>query len=148
MLGRLARWLRLLGYDAAYARDAGDHDLVRRARAEARVLLTRDRELAARRGIQSLLVESGALDEQVRQVQQALGLPPDPPLSRCPACNTPLVAAGRETVRGRIPPYVWRRQTDFRVCPGCHRVYWPGTHVTRIQAVLSPLSGEGETHEC
>lgn len=147
MLGRLARWLRLLGYDAAYARDADDYELMRRARAEARTLLTRDRRLAARRGLQAVLVLSESLEEQVRQVQQTLGPPPDPPLSRCPACNTPLIAATRAAVRERVPPYVWRRQTDFRLCPACHRAYWPGTHLERIRAALTPLSGEGETYK-
>jgi len=139
MLGRLARWLRLLGYDAAYDREASDHALVRRARAESRVLLTRDRRLAARQGVQALLIISEHLDEQVHQVRQALGPPPDPPLSRCPACNTPLLPTAREAVRDRVPPYVWRRQREFRLCPGCHRVYWPGTHVERIQATLETI---------
>lgn len=141
MLGRLARWLRLLGYDAAYSRDADDYELMRRARAEARLLLTRDRELAGRRGVQALLIISENLEMQVRQVQETLGAPPGPPLSRCPACNTPLASAAREAVRERVPPYVWRRQTEFRICPGCHRIYWPGTHIERITGTpfIAPL---------
>jgi uncharacterized protein with PIN domain len=140
MLGRLARWLRLLGYAAAYDRLADDHELARRARAEARVLLTRDRGLAARRGIQTLLIINENLEEQVRQVRQALGPPSGPLLSRCPACNTPLAATTAESVSERVPPYVLRKQTEFRVCPGCQRVYWPGTHVARIHAALASLA--------
>jgi uncharacterized protein with PIN domain len=140
MLGRLARWLRLLGYDAAYDRQADDHELARRARAESRVLLTRDRELAARQGIQTLLIINENLEEQLRQVRQTLGSPPGAPFSRCPACNSSLVPASREAVRERVPPYVLRRQIEFRLCPGCRRAYWPGTHVERIQRIASTLA--------
>ena len=133
MLGRLARWLRLLGYDAAYENDAADLQLARRARAESRVLLTRDRALAARRGLRTLLIESEKLEEQVRQVRQALGPPPEPALSRCSLCNVPLKPATREEVAGRIPVYVARTHSRFRVCPACGRVYWEGTHLERMR---------------
>jgi uncharacterized protein with PIN domain len=129
MLGTLAKWLRLLGYDTAYDNVADDHALARRARAEGRMLLTRDRELANRRGLHTLLIESEVLEEQVRQVQGALGPPPDPALSRCAVCNTELEPVSPEDIAIRVPPYVVRTQTDFRRCPGCGRVYWPGTHV-------------------
>jgi uncharacterized protein with PIN domain len=139
MLGTLAKWLRLLGYDTAYDNAADDHALARRARAEGRVLLTRDRELANRRGLHTLLIESEDLDEQVQQVQEALGPPPDPALSRCAVCNTALERVSPEDIASRVPPYVVRTQTDFRRCPGCGRVYWPGTHVDRMQERM----GEG-----
>ncbi|MBN1814204.1 MAG: Mut7-C RNAse domain-containing protein [Anaerolineae bacterium] len=129
MLGKLAKWLRLLGYDTAYDNVADDHELARHARATGRVLLTRDRELASRRGLRTLLVRSEVLEEQVQQVQDALGPPPDPALSRCAVCNTALEQVPPEDVASRVPPYVVRTQTDFRRCPGCGRVYWPGTHV-------------------
>ena len=136
MLGKLAKWLRLLGYDAAYDNAADDHELARRARAEGRVLLTRDRELAARRGLRALLIQSEALEEQTREVQDALGPPPAPALSRCAVCNTALEPVSPEDVADRIPPYVLRTQSDFRRCPGCGRVYWPGTHVDGMQEQL------------
>jgi uncharacterized protein with PIN domain len=129
MLGTLAKWLRLLGYDTAYDNIANDHALARRARAEGRVLLTRDRELVNRRGLHTLLIESEMLEEQVQQVQDALGPPPDPVLSRCAVCNTELEQVSPEDIASRVPPYVVRTQADFRRCPGCGRVYWPGTHV-------------------
>ena len=129
MLGKLAKWLRLLGYDTAYDNVADDHGLARRARAEGRVLLTRDRELAGRRGLRTLLVESEVLEEQVRQVQDAFGPPPTPALSRCAVCNIALEHVSPEDIASRVPPYVVRTQSDFCRCPGCGRVYWPGTHV-------------------
>lgn len=133
MLGRLAKWLRLLGYDTAYENDASDFELARRARAEGRVLLTRDRGLAARRGLRTLLIESEVLEEQVRQVREVLGPPSDPPLSRCVLCNRPLRAVSPEEVADRVPPYVLHTQREFHVCPQCGRVYWPGTHAGRIR---------------
>lgn len=128
MLGKLAKWLRLLGYDTAYDNAASDPELARRARAEGRVLLTRDRELSARRGLRTLLVQSEALEEQVREVQAALGPPPRPPLSRCTVCNAALETVSPATITDRVPPYVLRTQTEFRRCPDCDRIYWPGSH--------------------
>jgi uncharacterized protein with PIN domain len=139
MLGKLAKWLRLLGYDTAYDNAADDHELARRARAEGRVLLTRDRELAARRGLRALLIQSEVLEVQVREVQDALGPPPDPALSRCAVCNTVLEPVSSDDVADRVPPYVLRTQSDFRRCPGCGRVYWPGTHVDGMQEQLGQL---------
>ncbi len=137
MLGRLARWLRLIGYDAAYIADTDDLEVVRAARAESRLVLTRDRNLAARRAIDALLIESQTLDEQIEQVVGALGLPPRPARPRCGVCNVPLEGISPEAARSRVPPYVWRTETDFSECPACRRVYWPGTHWQSIQARLA-----------
>ena len=129
MLGSLAKWLRLLGYDTAYDNAATDPELARRARAESRVLLTRDHELSARRGLRALLIQSEVLEEQVQEVQEALGPPPDPSLSRCAVCNAALEPTSPAEVADCVPPYVLRTQSDFRRCPGCGRIYWPGTHL-------------------
>jgi uncharacterized protein with PIN domain len=141
MLGRLAKWLRLLGYDTAYENDADDLHLARRARAEGRVLLTRDQELAARPGLRTLLIESEVLEEQMQQVQEALGSPPDPALSRCNVCNVQLKAATREDVADRIPPYVLRTHEEFRICPSCGHVYWAGTHLESMREQLGEVEG-------
>jgi uncharacterized protein with PIN domain len=129
MLGRLAKWLRILGYDTAYENDATDHELARRARAEGRLLLTCDRELATRRGLNTLLIQSQQLDDQVQQVQDAIGPPPEPSLSRCPVCNVVLEEMSAPEAADRVPRYVLRNYAQFRHCPGCGRVYWRGSHV-------------------
>lgn len=129
MLGRLAKWLRLLGYDTAYDTAATDPELARRARAEKRVLLTRDQELADRRGLRVMLVQSQVLEEQVRQVREVLGPPPHPALSRCAVCNAALEPISSTAVAGRVPRYILGTQTEFRRCPRCERIYWPGTHL-------------------
>jgi len=133
MLGRLAKWLRLMGYDTAYENVASDSHLAHRARAEGRVLLTRDRELAGRRGLRTLLIQSELLEEQVREVRDALGPPPDPAFSRCSACNGVLEAVTPEAISDRVPPYVLRTQSTFHRCPGCGRVYWPSTHLRAMR---------------
>ena len=140
MLGRLAKWLRLLGYDTAYDNVASDPELARRARAEARVLLTRDRELSTRRGLHTLLIHSEVLEEQVQEVQDAFPCSLPSPLSRCAVCNAALEPVTAADVAGRVPPYVLRTQTEFRCCPGCERVYRPGTHLQEIRQRLRRLA--------
>lgn len=142
MLGRLAKWLRLLGYDTAYDNAASDPELARRARSEGRVLLTRDHELAARRGLRTLLIQSEVLEEQVREVQDALGPPHDPALSRCSVCNVVLKTASPDKIADLVPPYVLRTQTEFRRCPGCGRVYWPGSHIQRMRSQIEKFTTE------
>ncbi len=136
MLGSLARWLRLLGYDADYSNRRDDAGLVRLARAEDRVLLTRDRELAARRGVQALWIASQVLDEQLSQVTAAFPRPVGSEPARCPVCNTVLIPATPEQLADRLPAYVLGKHRDFRRCPGCDRVYWPGSHWQNMQARL------------
>jgi uncharacterized protein with PIN domain len=133
MLGRLARWLRLMGYDTAYDNAAEDDELARRSRAEDRVLLTRDRELANRVGLRTLLIESEELEEQIAQVRDAIGAAPVPTLSRCSVCNEPLEEVGREEAAGSVPPYVLRAHAGFRRCPRCKRIYWKGSHVEGME---------------
>ncbi|MGD2176298.1 MAG: Mut7-C RNAse domain-containing protein [Anaerolineae bacterium] len=139
MLGRLAKWLRLLGYDTAYENDATDHELARRARAEGRLLLTRDRELAARRGLNTLLIRSQQLEDQVQQVQEALGPPPGPSLSRCSVCNVVLQEISAEDAADHVPRYVLETQTEFLHCPSCARVYWSGSHVEAMEEQLEHI---------
>lgn len=139
MLGTLAKWLRLLGYDACFDPALDDHELVRLARAEDRVLLTRDRELARRPGVRVLLVEPEALDEQVRQVLADLHLAPEHSFSRCPVCNEVLAPLGAEAARDRVPAYVARTHDTFKFCPACQRVYWRGTHWQKMDEFLTHL---------
>ena len=133
MLGRLARWLRLMGYDAAYWRDGSDAELVQQAQAEGRLIVTRDHQLAGRRGVRALLLTSDQLDGQIAEVRGLLWGNPEP-FSRCPECNGALVELCRESARELVPPYVWHTQSTFRRCPECGRVYWKGTHWPGMQA--------------
>ena len=137
MLGRLARWLRLIGYDTVYARGWSDHQVAARARAEARIVLTRDRELARRRGIRCLLIESQSLERQLTEFWAAF-VPPAGALSpRCPRCNAPLEALPAAAVRDRVPPYVLRTQARFHHCPDCDQIYWRGSHWQHVQQIIA-----------
>jgi len=137
MLGSLGRWLRLLGYDTVIARHEPDAHLVRLARAEGRVILTRDRELAARHGVQALLIVSDKLDKQLAQTAHDLPLPPAAPGSRCQHCNESLQPVSHTDAAGSVPPYVLDTQESLSRCPACGRFYWRGTHWPEIEAKLA-----------
>ncbi len=139
MLGRLAKWLRILGHDTAYFSQIEDGDLVRIARAEGRTLLTRDRELTRRKGLRCLLIESDRFEEQMRQLLRDLDLKMDSSFSRCARCNTVLRAASKEEVKDRVPPYILRRHVHFSLCPHCDKVYWRGTHWQRMQQRIEEI---------
>jgi hypothetical protein len=143
MVGTLAKWLRILGYDTCFDADMDDHQLVRLARAEGRVLLTRDRELAQRPGFKSVLLISEDLESQVSQVIAELHLEPDRAFSRCPVCNEPLTEVDREVARERVPAYVARTHESFSTCPACQRIYWRGTHWQQMDGQLARIL-EGE----
>ena len=140
MVGRLAKWLRILGYDTEYSPRWDDNELARRSRAEGRVLLTRDGELAQRQGLRSLLIESDAVEEQLAQVVTHCALSLDRSFSRCPVCNTTLDEAARHEAFGRVPPYVFATQKRFRLCPTCNQFFWQGTHWQRMRERIEELA--------
>jgi len=147
MLGRLAKWLRILGYDTVYQADAHDYELIRRARAESRILLTRDVELAQRPSLQSILITSDDVVHQLHQVLRTCQLTTHAAFSRCPVCNTLLADLEPNLARTRVPPYVSLTQTQFSECPECKRIYWRGTHWARMQARLADLNSSGDGQE-
>ena len=142
MLGRLAKWLRILGYDTAYLVDTDDFAVMRLARAEERLILTRDHALAQRRGVRALLIESESLEDQLRQVRKDVGPAPHRPFSRCPVCNQALVEATPDLVAARVPPYVRQTHTRFSLCITCDQLYWPGSHWQRMQSIVAELDEE------
>jgi uncharacterized protein with PIN domain len=139
-LGRLATWLRLLGYDTEYARTGDATELLRRARTEARILLTRNTRLRCRRALPPyVFITSDDFRAQLRQVLTACGLPPVAALVRCARCNTPLRRVDRDAACARVPAYVCATQGVFAQCPSCARIYWPATHVARMRRELDRL---------
>jgi hypothetical protein len=138
MLGRLARWLRVLGWDTAYDPATHDAALVDWARREDRVLLTRDRPLLVelRPGRAVLIVADRALD-QLRQVVTEVGLgAPGELFTRCLVCNTELRPATEAEWATLVPSEARALPGPVRRCPGCRRVYWPGSHARRMRAAL------------
>jgi hypothetical protein len=144
MLGRLARWLRTLGYDTAYEKVISDESLVARVLTEQRWLLTRDRYLVQRkvlRGRHTLLV-TDHLQDQLRQLRSELHLDldlSDKAASRCAACNNILIVIPHEEAALTVPAYVASLHPRFVQCQNCRQIYWPGTHWTHMLARLQEL---------
>src|SRR5262249_7478038 len=139
MLGRLAKWLRVLGYDVAYDRRVDDEALIARAAREGRTLLTRDVPLSRRRilrraGCEVILIASDKVEDQIAQMVEERGLVIDPGrlLSRCLVCNEPTSRVPKESVAGMVPAYVYQTQERFSRCGVCGRVYWRATHADDI----------------
>lgn len=147
MLGKLAKWLRMLGYDTRFIPDIDDDELVRIAVREDRILLTRDTRLCERRMVRKrcVFVDWGSTKQQVRQVLDALSLKvtPESLFTRCAVCNGEITPLAKSEVEGRVPPYVFQTQPEYGYCAACDRIYWRGTHV---QHVLEAL-GEGESRD-
>ena len=140
MLGRLARWLRILGCDVAYAPNVSGRGLLAVARRERRVVLTRDRRLARRADMPPfLLVEPDDFREQLRQVVAEFGIGGEPVFDRCVECNGDLEEAPREQVAGDVPQFVFATQRTFRRCTRCRHVYWDATHVARVRRELEGM---------
>ncbi len=130
MLGRLAKWLRVLGFDVLYFRRAGDDELLNIARKEGRALLTRDTGLFERaRGGSRLFIESEDWEKQVVEVLRTFGLGGEAaPYSRCLECNRVLKPLSRESARNLVAPFVLEKAEAFALCPECGKVFWKGTH--------------------
>ncbi|GAB2804059.1 hypothetical protein GCM10027040_35600 [Halomonas shantousis] len=138
MLGRLARWLRVLGFDTVYGVTCDDHGLVELADAEVRTLLTRDRHLVAYlRPARSLLITCDAPLAQLREVIETCRLtPPARLFTRCLVCNTLVREASAEEIAAFVPQRARSLPGTVTRCPGCGRVYWPGSHAWRMRTTL------------
>jgi uncharacterized protein len=140
MLGKLAKWLRIIGQDVIYGEHLSGYGLIRAARAENRLILTRDRGLKKKQPPDFLFIESDHYRDQLRQVIQARGLSPlDNAFTRCLECNLVLEPRSKASVEKMVPPYVFATQEKFSWCPKCHRVYWPATHHERMLEELRGL---------
>ena len=134
-LGRLARYLRMLGYDAVYVGGRDAAAAAREACREGRVLLTRRRDLATRDDV--FLITEDDVRRQLAAAAARFGLGfTAAAMTRCLECNTPLSPVDFEAVAADLPPHVRKTQKNFTRCPSCGRVYWPGTHYARAVARL------------
>lgn len=141
MLGKLARWMRTLGYDALYEANIDDTALLLRAAIEARVVLTRDTLLMKRRLAKgrAVFIESEDVGAQLKQVTSLFPIEEEKLLTRCLRCNATLERIDWQMVEEKVPQYVLETQTDFSRCPACERVYWGGTHRERMMEDLKKL---------
>lgn len=148
MLGKLAKWLRILGYDTLYDNSYSDDDLFFKAHRQERILLTRDKELSSRMNPKYTLYITGlTVQEQVKQVVSAFNLnTTDFVFSRCTLCNSPITTIPKNDVAGKVPLYIFESTTQFYFCPTCEKIYWPGSHIKQVRAILKTIASERQ-HE-
>ena len=141
MLGRLAKWLRVLGQDVTYGRHLSGAGLIHAARQEKRVILTRDRQLRLRQPQEFLFIESDHFREQLLQVVSTFPLiRGDDLFRRCLVCNSSVQPRSKSSVKEAVPEYVFLTQEDFFWCAECRRIYWPATHHQKMLQELKQLS--------
>jgi uncharacterized protein with PIN domain/sulfur carrier protein ThiS len=152
-LGRLARLLRMLGFDSAYSNTADDQSLAAVSRLENRIVLTRDRELLKRTSVShGYWVRSADPTQQLLEVLRRFDLRNRiQPFSLCLRCNKPLAAVSRQEAADRVPAYVLDHYQEFRRCPECARLYWRGSHWENMRKFLeesldasAPAASEGQ----
>ena len=149
-VGKLARWLRMMGYDAEFYNDIEDSVLVEIALREGKVLLTRDTQIVNRRlvtngRLKAVLTRDDDPKEQLRQVIRELNLDCQVgQFTRCLECNQVLVERSKEEVKDLVPPYVFRTQESYRQCPSCLRLYWQGTHWERMRKALAAIVADAK----
>jgi uncharacterized protein with PIN domain len=147
MLGKTAKWLRILGFDTFYDNRAGDPFLQDLCRNENRVLLTRDTSLQqSMTSESSYLVVENLPRQQLVEISRVFGLARFKLPSRCSMCNGELVAIEKIHIREKVPPYVFSTQSDFSCCLCCQRIYWPGTHLGKINLFIENIRKSRDLH--
>jgi len=142
-LGRLAKWLRILGFDAVYSPEVNLSSLLIQALRDNRIILTRNsRFINKAKATKFVQIKSDEVNQQLKQVLKELSIKPDPEsmFSRCLICNTELDEVDKQQVRDKIPEYVFKTQDEFLTCPSCQRVYWSGTHWGNVSKTLEDIT--------
>ena len=140
-LGKLSKWLRILGFDTIYESDVSSKSFYQQLGQE-RILLTRiERNRRQDSAHKSVFIESNDLFDQLRQVADELGITRADiqAFSICIQCNYALIEIDKETVYGLVPDYIWETHHEFHRCRQCERIYWPGSHIERSMAVIEQL---------
>jgi uncharacterized protein with PIN domain len=144
-VGKLAKWLRIMGYDSLFFDGEDDWQMVKTALAEERVILTRDTQIM-RRGViasgrlKAILIQSDEPEQQIKQVVETLNLDCESmSFTICLECNHPLVKRTKQQVQDRVPPYVFKTQDQYMECPACRRIYWRGTHWRAMKGEIGKL---------
>lgn len=138
MVGRLAKYLRMAGYDVLYTNTASDNQIIKKARETDRIVLTRDSLMLTRREfkkgtVKYLFIKDDKLKNQLNQIKSDLKVLLKPNLVRCIECNGKLIKVKKEDVKNKVPPYVYKTQQNFLYCKKCDKYYWRGTHYDNIR---------------
>jgi len=139
-LGKLAKWLRILGYDTAYCVAKDDDALLSKAQIEGRVVLTRKKGVSTHPLVGTVaVIRHDRLEDQLREVINKFSIKPkkDQILTICLKCNEKLKAVSKEEIAGSVPDHILRNQTKFHMCPRCGGIYWPGTHAEHVDRFLT-----------
>ncbi len=153
-VGKMAKWLRMMGYDTLFFNGSDDAGMITTALTEDRVILTRDTGIVQRRLVTSgrlkaILINSDRVDVQMKQVIGTLNLDIHyKPFTICLECNQPLAEISKEQVKERVPPYVFKTQQQYMECPACQRIYWRGTHWRAMNSKLKKLLQYQPQKEC
>jgi len=148
-VGKLAKLLRIMGFDTLFFDGEDDANIVAIARAESRIILTRDTQIMKRRLVTSgqlkaVLIESDKPEQQMQQLINTLDLDRQAkPFTLCLECNELLLEKSKEEVKERVPPYVFKTQSQFMECPKCKRIYWRGTHWQAMTEKLKKFARKG-----
>ena len=143
-LGRLAVYLRMLGFDCLYRNDYQDEELAQVASQEGRILLTRDRRLLMRKIVsQGYWCQSQNPRRQLFEIVRRYNLAGKiEPFRRCLRCNTPLQGISKEAILDRLQPLTILYYNDFAICPACQQIYWKGSHYEHMQGIIAEVTGE------
>jgi uncharacterized protein len=136
-LGRLAKWLRILGFDTLYMKNMRE-DFIEKELLTGRVILTRSGKLSSQKGY--FLIKSNHIAEQIKEVSDKFFLNRQlVPFSRCIICNESLVSTDNLKATGHVPEYVLNTVDSFRICPNCNRFYWQGSHIKRVTETIQNI---------
>lgn len=140
-LGRLAKWLRILGLDAEYFSADNTSSLIIQALRDSRIIITRNHRLPQAKGIKIILIKHEKIKAQVAEALDLLNLQPqrERMFSRCIICNEELAGISKEEAKDKVPEYVFKTQEDFITCPECKRIYWQGTHWGNVEKTLKEI---------
>ncbi|WP_461865350.1 Mut7-C RNAse domain-containing protein [Thermococcus sp.] len=148
MLGRLARWLRLYGYDTLYGIEEDD-EILRTALEEGRMLLSRDEELVKRAkklGIRAILIDSNSFEAQIDELKRegfefAELFPAN---ARCPKCNGLILPVSKDEVRNKVPESIYQKYDEFYICTNCGQIYWPGRQWEEMIRIDRKIRNKGK----
>ena len=136
MLGTLAKWLRIMGFDTFYANaEMSDEDLLNIAKGENRTIFTRDKELIIRgkkKNLNVIAIETTDLDLQLNQALKHVNIDEKSILSRCTLCNTVLDTVEKNKIQGKVPSKVFENNEKFWFCSKCNKFYWMGSHYNEM----------------
>ena len=135
-LGKLLKWLRILGYDTLGT--CSEREFIAEAAQGERIALTRQRRLVGGQMGRFIVVQADRVDRQIAELAETLSLKPDPKdrMTLCLSCNRKLCPVAKGEVEAAVPAYVYQTFANFKKCPECGRIYWPGTHVRRVEEYL------------